>query len=100
MKLAKKSKTTNKQLALERCRRGVNVIAKSEKLHKTDVTNYEIKLFADSLLGVVSDYFDRMLIATAKAYNATLLTEDSKLTSIPREHRLFSNLKVLSWSKI
>lgn len=64
------------------------------------LTNHEIENYADLLLDLVKDYFDRMIVATAKAYSATFLTEDTKLKEVLKRVNEFTTLKISTWNQI
>lgn len=99
LKLMKSRDIPHKNTILERFRIGIKTILKSERLHQTEFTSYEIEKYADTLLGVINDYFDRMIIATAKVCNAVLLTEDRALMNIPKKIEIFSELEITTWNK-
>ena len=98
--MTKNSDANQRQRVLERFRVGVNTILASDQLHQTNFTSYEIEDYADSLLNYVSDYFDRMIIATARVYEATLLTEDKVLINIAKKHERYRDLKTITWAEI
>ncbi len=100
LRLLKDRELEHKRAALRRFRLGVKTIVKSEKLNQTILTSYEIEKYADLLLDLVKDYFDRMIIATAKAYNATLLTEDITLKKILKRVDELTELKILTWNQV
>jgi len=100
LRLIKTSDAQHRHIILDRFRLGVKTILKSDKLYQTKLTSYETEKYADALLGVINDYFDRMIIATAKVCNAILLTEDKGLIDIPKKIDMFSELEILTWNKI
>ncbi|MEX2703439.1 MAG: PIN domain-containing protein [Candidatus Baldrarchaeota archaeon] len=100
LRLLKDRELEYKRAALRRFRLGVKTIVKSEKLNQTILTSYEIEKYADLLLDLVKDYFDRMIVSTAKAYNATLLTEDITLKKILKRVDELTELKILTWNQV
>jgi len=100
LKLLKDKKPEHKRTVLKRFRLGVKTIIKSEKLSQTMLTNHEIENYADLLLDLVKDYFDRMIVATAKAYSAALLTEDTVLKEVLKRVNEFTKLKISTWNQI
>ncbi|MEX0569275.1 MAG: PIN domain-containing protein [Candidatus Njordarchaeota archaeon] len=46
----------------------------------------------------ITDYFDRILIATARAHDALLLTEDDDILSLrDAKTKIWNGIKILSW---
>ena len=98
--MTKNSDTNQRKRVLDRFRVGLKTILTSDKLHRANLTSYEIEDYADSLLNYANDYFDRMIIATARVHDATLLTEDKVLINIAKRHERYRNLEIITWSDI
>ncbi len=86
---AKTGKGASLKTRLERYALGLEVLeAYKESLIQTPITSPEVERLADKLLikASVSDYFDRMIYATAAHLNLPLLTEDDMLRRLSESH--------------
>lgn len=74
---------------------GVDILLKSEKIRLTNLTSKEVEEEANKLedLGV-TDYFDRMIAATAIKTNATLITEDNSLQEVVKKNY---TIETMNW---
>ena len=48
----------------------------------------------------IKDYFDRVIVATAKVLTGKLLTEDKNLTKLLKNVKEFTDLEVLNWQQL
>jgi predicted nucleic acid-binding protein len=76
---------------LEKYRRGLGVLFAHSRLRQTELTTPQTEYEADELLRKVSDYFDRMIYATAKQLGLTLISEDRVLKRLDG---------VISWDEL
>jgi PIN domain nuclease of toxin-antitoxin system len=76
---------------LEKYRRGLGVLFAQSRLRQTELTTPQTEYEADELLRKVSDYFDRMIYATAKQLGLTLISEDRVLKRLDG---------VISWDEL
>jgi len=76
---------------LEKYRRGLGVLFAHSRLRQTELTTPQTEYEADELLRKVSDYFDRMIYATAKQLGLTLISEDRVLKTLDG---------VISWDEL
>ncbi|PSO07819.1 hypothetical protein B9Q04_08865 [Candidatus Marsarchaeota G2 archaeon BE_D] len=76
---------------LEKYRRGLGVLFAHSRLRQTELTTPQTEYEADELLRKVSDYFDRMIYATAKQLGSTLISEDRVLKALDG---------VISWDEL
>ncbi len=91
-----------RDLILSRFRTGLKALLSDERLSQTALTNPEVEVVTDKLLmeGGVSDYFDRLIYATAVYYDAILLTEDEELHRVSESASLPKPKEVLRWADL
>lgn len=101
LRLTKKTHESNdRKKILNAYRIGLRILFGDGRLTHTNLTNPDIEEIADQLMIDVniSDYFDRMIYATAVHYNVVLLTEDQELLNITKNNQLPTPKKVITWS--
>ncbi len=82
---------------LERYRLGLRALSSDPRISPTVITNYEIEEVADKLIDVLSDYFDRIILATAYVNRYTLLSEDEAIHKVAAQ---YLGMRVLNWEEI
>ncbi len=82
---------------LRRYRLGVLALSSDPGISPTSVTSYEVEEVADDLLDMLSDYFDRVILATAYVNGYILISEDETIHRVAKR-RL--NMEVLRWGDI
>ena len=80
---------------------GLHIIKHSDTLRLTEYPDLEVDLIESKIYKTVGigDYFDRVILATSKVYNAILLTEDEELLSLNTEN--YSELlprTIINWN--
>ncbi len=101
LRLTKKTHEPNeKKNILNAYRIGLRILFGDGRLTQTNLTNPDIEKIADRLLIDlnISDYFDRIIYATAVHYNVDLLTEDQELLNIAKNKQLPTPKKAITWS--
>lgn len=101
----KSSSSSFRREMLQSYLKGLAVLSSSDDapVQLGALTSHDIESVADELLTSfeITDYFDRMIYATASVHSFTLLTEDDKLRQL--EHRRKSLPKpkgILSWKQL
>jgi len=72
-----------------------------EEIKPTILLNGEICRLEDILYDAgIKDYFDRIIMATAKVFTGRLLTEDDDLADVVKNLKEFEDLEVLNWRQL
>lgn len=89
-----------REALLRRFREGLRALLSDRRLSQTALTRPIVEEVADMLLvkAGLSDYFDRLIYATAVYRGASLLTEDEELLSTAMRGDLPKPREVISWS--
>ena len=93
---------TDRKKFLEAYRSGLGAILADKRISQTRFTGGAIELVADRLLtdNGVSDYFDRMIYATAAAEKSHLMTEDKVLLALHHAKEELAPRSTFSWKGI
>lgn len=83
-----KREAGKREIYLEKYRKGLGVISTDSRLRQTDLSTPQTEYEADGLIDRESDYFDRMIFATAKQLGLTLISEDRVLKKTRRSNQL------------
>jgi len=88
---ARKERCGKKGGISRKVQEGFGVLFAHSRLRQTELTTPQTEYEADELLRKVSDYFDRMIYATAKQLGLTLISEDRVLKTLDG---------VISWDEL
>jgi len=99
LKITSRDKRKNKYFR-EIYNETLDYLMSSDELKPTVLLNKEISELEDKLFDYgINDYFDRVIVATARVTTKILLTEDMKLVRQIRGIREFRNFRTLNWKQ-
>jgi len=79
----------------------IEYLLTSDEIKRTIMINGEISRLEDELYDMgLRDFFDRIIVATAKVFTGNLLTEDKEIIEALKNIEKFKDLRIITWKQL